>query len=330
MKFQGKLILISLLLSNYAMANDSLKNNINMVYTREPIFKEIKSCKNNGETNKLESIKPLHGKFNLKIHFPTGISTLDEVSMESLSMFAAYLKTNTKTNISIIGFTDNVSLLEINQKLSESRAQSVANFLISKKVNTNQLKKIEGKNFMEPVGDNATAEGRAINRRVELVMLSNQEAALAKTNWTSSVKQNKDTLNSKPAPEVLKKLLTQLTEQKIATSEVEIELDGLLVDDTKTKSGKEFYDLFYNNWEAPSAAKNYNITISEKPFRITTTMIVISINDNVVYQTILQPRQDIIQSQTEEAIFITQDYLYNYEAIMRQLNGDDMSGSGIY
>lgn len=330
MNFLSKLILISLLLGNSAMANDSLKHKINIVYAREPILKEKISNENIGEIAKGDSIKALHGRFNLKIHFPTGISTLDETSMNSLSSFAEYLKTNTKTNIAIIGFTDNVSVLELNQKLSESRAQSVANFLISKKVNTNQLKKIEGKNFMEPVGDNATPEGRAINRRVELVMLSNQEAALAKTNWTSSLKQNKDTLNTKLVPEVLKKLVTQLTEQKNGNSEVEIELDGLLVDDTKTKSGKDFYDLFYNNWEAPSAAKNYNITISEKPFRITTTMIVVTINDNIVYQTILQPRQDIIQSQTEEAIVATQDYLINYEAIMRQLNGDDMTGSGIY
>ena len=88
--------------------------------------------------------------------------------------------------------------------------------------------------------------------------------------------------------------------------------------------------MFYSNWEAPSKAKNYSIIISEKPFRLTTTIIVITINENLIYQTILQPRQDIIEMQTEEAIAITMDYLLNYEEIMKQLNGDDRSGSGIY
>jgi curli production assembly/transport component CsgE len=105
---------------------------------------------------------------------------------------------------------------------------------------------------------------------------------------------------------------------------------SLLVDDTKTKTGKDFYDLFYSSWEAPKEAKNYTITVSEKPFRLTTTLIVVSINDNTVYQAILQPRQDIVEGLSADAISITQSYLANYEEIMKELNGEDMSGSGIF
>jgi curli production assembly/transport component CsgE len=140
----------------------------------------------------------------------------------------------------------------------------------------------------------------------------------------------KDTLNAKPAPAFLKKMIEQVIRQPVKTNDVEIEIDGLLVNDTKTKPGQEFYNLFYDAWEAPAAAKNYSITISEKPFRLTSTMIVVSINDNVVYQEVLQPRLDIIEAQTEEAISTTQNYLANYEEITKQLNGEDLSGSGIY
>ena len=59
-------------------------------------------------------------------------------------------------------------------------------------------------------------------------------------------------------------------------------------------------------------------------------MIVVSINDDVVYQGILQPRQDLIEAQTDEAISTTQSYLANYEEITKQLNGEDLAGSGIY
>lgn len=142
----------------------------------------------------------------------------------------------------------------------------------------------------------------------------------------------RDSTKIKPAPASLKKLLEQVVKQVQSkkSKDYEIEIDGLLVDDTKTKTGKDFYDLFYNSWEAPKGAKNYTITVSEKPFRLTSTLIIVSINDNPVYSSILQPRQDIIEGLTTDALFTTQSYLSNYEAIMKQLNGDDMAGSGIF
>ena len=142
----------------------------------------------------------------------------------------------------------------------------------------------------------------------------------------------KDTIKPRALPASLKKAMEQIiqkTEQP-ADKDFEIEIDGLLVDDTKTKTGKDFYDLFYNGWVAPSAARNYSITVSEKPFRLTSTLIVVSINENIVYQSVMQPRQDIVESLSAEAVATAQNYLANYEEIMKQLNGDDMAGSGIY
>ena len=142
--------------------------------------------------------------------------------------------------------------------------------------------------------------------------------------------QQKDSIQIKPVPESLRKLFDQVVKQPQKSTEPEIEIDGLLVDDTKTKTGKDFYDLFYGSWEAPTGAKNFTITISEKPFRLSSTLIVVSINETPVYQSVLQPRQDIVEGLSQDAISTTQSYLANYEEIMRQLNGDDMSGSGIY
>lgn len=140
----------------------------------------------------------------------------------------------------------------------------------------------------------------------------------------------KDSLKTKPVPQSLKNLFDQVTKPIDKSNEVEIEIDGLLVDDTKTKMGKDFYDLFYGNWEAPQGAKNFTITVSEKPFRLTSTLIVVSINENPVYQAILQSRQEVVEALSFEAISNAQSYLVNYEEIIRQLNGEDMTGSGIY
>jgi len=320
-------IITALFMNASGMSIDSLKiNHTSKSADVERLGKmtemlAINDINNNTNLNKLGN-----RKVDIGIHFGSGLSTLNDVSKETLTKFSEFLINNPLTKISITGHTDNVSILEINQKLSKIRAQVVADFLISKNVNAAQIKEIAGKNFTEPVADNSTEDGRAANRRVELMLLSTEE--LKKYGIPAAME---DSIKTKPIPADLKRLMEEVTQQqRVKANDIEIEVDGLLVDDTKTKSGKEFYDLFYNSWTAPTSAKNYTITISEKPFRLTSTMIAVSINENLVYQTILQPRQDIIESQTEEAIYITQDYLANYEEITKQLNGDDMNGSGIY
>jgi curli production assembly/transport component CsgE len=139
-----------------------------------------------------------------------------------------------------------------------------------------------------------------------------------------------DSLKNKPVPTELMNIVEQATKHSVKSNDVEIEIDGLLVDDTKTKAGKDFYDFFCSTWDAPVAAKNYSITVSEKPFRLSSTIVTVLINDILVYQAILQPRQDVLEAMTVEAILMTQEYLVNYEEIMKQINGDDLSGSGIY
>lgn len=321
------IVLAALLINATKISTDSLKNN---PLASNTIVERLKNTSKVLSDNKIASNTNSKiydaKKVDISIRFATGESTLNDVSKESLIKFSEFLLKNPSTKITIIGHTDNVSILEINQKLSEIRAREVANFLISKNVKAAQFKEISGKNFTEPLADNATEDGRAANRRVELNVLT----AIKYTDLGISA-SIEDSIKTKSIPAELKKLLEEVTQQKaVKTNDIEIEVDGLLVDDTKTKSGKEFYDMFYNGWIAPSIAKNYTITISEKPFRLTSTMIAVSINDNLVYQAILQPRQDIIESQTEEAIYITQDYLTNYEEIIKQLNGDDMNGSGIF
>lgn len=148
----------------------------------------------------------------------------------------------------------------------------------------------------------------------------------AQTDTTKTTKQLKE------APVELQNLLKRIIQEETEkmTKDADLEIDGLLVDDTKTKSGKDFYDLFYQQWEAPVGIKNYTIFIIEKPFRLTTTMVEIMINETLVYQSFLQPRYDYIETLTVQAVAQTALYLRNYEEIVRELDGNDRSGTGIY
>ena len=73
-----------------------------------------------------------------------------------------------KTTMQVEGYTDNVGTDESNLKLSEARAKSVCDFLQSQGIATDRLKSV-GKGVADPVAPNETPEGRAKNRRVEIV-----------------------------------------------------------------------------------------------------------------------------------------------------------------
>lgn len=152
--------------------------------------------------------------------------------------------------------------------------------------------------------------------------------------WATSfaIAQEKDTVRViKDAPESLQKMVEEMASKKDKVSkDAELEIDRLVIDATRTKSGKEFYNLFYGQWQAPSNARNYSIFIIEKPFRLITTLIEIKINETTVFRALLQPRTAYIEQIARQAVEQTAFYLANYEEIMRQLEGEDQSGSGIY
>lgn len=116
--------------------------------------------------------------FDSGLLFSTGSSNLSSASKNSLSKFAQSLKENAQTEVLIEGHTDNTGNDNINQPLSEKRAQAVANFLTAQGVSTSRLI-VKGYGSYQPVGDNSTAEGRTLNRRVEVAIYANQDMVKA-------------------------------------------------------------------------------------------------------------------------------------------------------
>ena len=156
------------------------------------------------------------------------------------------------------------------------------------------------------------------------------------TNTSESLKTNQDSIIQKAdtlqVSKSLEKMLSAIMQDDEETTEREIglEINGLIVDQTRTKAGKDFYDHFFRNWEAPETSVDFSISIQEKPFRLRTTQIILKINDREIFQSMLQPRRDYIEMLADYAIARSQQFLANYEAIMQQLGGEDQMGSGIY
>jgi len=103
------------------------------------------------------------------IHFDTGKSTLKSESAEALENISKYLNAHQDKKYIIVGHTDNTGDFETNLKLSKERALSVKNELVNKYgVNAEQLSAY-GDGSTAPIATNTTDEGRAKNRRVEIV-----------------------------------------------------------------------------------------------------------------------------------------------------------------
>ncbi len=122
------------------------------------------------DANDLQAIKVT---FDSGILFATNKSTLNAASKTALTNFANSLKNTPETDVTIYGHTDNTGSRSVNERVSLERAQSVANFLAENGIVASRTK-VEGLAFDVPVGDNATAEGRAQNRRVEVFITANE------------------------------------------------------------------------------------------------------------------------------------------------------------
>lgn len=132
------------------------------------------------DANGLEAVKVT---FDSGILFATGSSTLSSTAQSSLFQFANVLKNNADCDVAVQGYTDNAGWKnstaaqsqQKNLELSQQRAQSVTNYLLSQGVSANQIRSTMGYGESNPVADNATAAGKAQNRRVEVYMYASQK-----------------------------------------------------------------------------------------------------------------------------------------------------------
>jgi outer membrane protein OmpA-like peptidoglycan-associated protein len=114
-------------------------------------------------------------KFDSGILFDFGKASLSANAKTNIDNLAASLNNYPNTNIMIIGHTDDVGSDAFNMNLSEQRADSVRTYVINNGVvNPTRLKTV-GKGESEPIVTNNTDTNRALNRRVEIVIVANDK-----------------------------------------------------------------------------------------------------------------------------------------------------------
>jgi len=103
------------------------------------------------------------------VRFNSGSAVLEFGYQTDLVLLASWLSSNLTTSVEIIGHTDNIGSAPANLQLSEDRAEAVVNFLLTSGISADRLSS-SGRGDQVPISTNATLEGKALNRRVEIVV----------------------------------------------------------------------------------------------------------------------------------------------------------------
>ena len=112
-----------------------------------------------------------HGCWALgDVYFKTDSSQIEAYFAKQLDQLAEVMLRNPGLRMGVYGHTDSVASTEYNQQLSERRADAVAQYLIGKGVAADRLS-VQAYGLTQPAASNDTAEGRALNRRVEIKQL---------------------------------------------------------------------------------------------------------------------------------------------------------------
>jgi outer membrane protein OmpA-like peptidoglycan-associated protein len=112
--------------------------------------------------------------FDSSLLYEVDKAVLNQASQAELAQLAVILNKYPDSNILLEGHTDSTGSERHNQALSLRRAESVSDYLVTESVKPERLS-IQGYGESQPIADNATAEGRQANRRVEVAIWANDK-----------------------------------------------------------------------------------------------------------------------------------------------------------
>ena len=139
--------------------------------------------------------------------------------------------------------------------------------------------------------------------------------------------QEKEAKNEKKLKKFRKAFdkLVEKKEREKKESEVDdyegLGLGGLILDETRSKMGSNFYSVFYKHWEDPKNTQNFTITVSEQPMPSRGTMVQVEIDNQLVFKNRLEPRYYKTEQAAKQAVKICQRRLQRIAATQNEMAG---------
>ena len=90
-------------------------------------------------------------------------------------------------------------------------------------------------------------------------------------------------------------------------------MTGIVSDETKTRTGKDFYDLYYNLYNDKKINSRKIVSIGEEYSFARNTKIIITIDNETVYEFLARPDEDFLEAMAERSVYATLLYLKNLE-----------------
>lgn len=95
---------------------------------------------------------------------------------------------------------------------------------------------------------------------------------------------------------------------------MEADAEGFVLDQTLTKPGRDFYELFYSTFQTDTGFRDYTIVLSERPIRGTSSLISMNVNDTELLEIPLPTRAEQIQEAVEAAVETARGFLSEQQA----------------
>ena len=106
--------------------------------------------------------------------------------------------------------------------------------------------------------------------------------------------------------------------QGLGATDEGLEIAGLVLDETKTKPGRDFYEYFNTHWQEVEGL-HYTITVSELPDATRGSFVLVRVNDAIVYQNRLNPQPDFIEQEARQAVSRVAAYMLQQLTTQQQL-----------
>lgn len=98
-----------------------------------------------------------------------------------------------------------------------------------------------------------------------------------------------------------------------------LEISGLILDSTKTKPGRDFFEFFNTHWREIKGIQ-YSVTIKELPDASRGSFLFVLVDDTTVYQQRLNPQPDLIEQAARQAVERVQIYLFRRQSTQKHLD----------
>jgi curli production assembly/transport component CsgE len=132
---------------------------------------------------------------------------------------------------------------------------------------------------------------------------------------TPAVESGPQQLSVQKTEEALRLLLrADSVQQARVQPGMEADAEGFVLDQTLTKPGRDFYELFYSTFQSTSGYRDYTIVLTERPIRGTSTLISMNVNDTELFEIPLPTRTEQIEEAVAAAVETARDYLSEQQA----------------